>query len=192
MQAFVPKHRKPKFDLHLKIYDVNNLPYISGHSYVKWHLAHPAAAEHGRGSTDRCHIKEHKVTWNYETHVPLKLVIDKNSMLQESHITFEIRHEINGLSKLDTVNLGTLKLNLAEFVEASEHEGEDGVTKRYLLQESKINCTIKVCMFLKQVDGDRNYIAPPMKTAQVFTGISGILLEEAQDGDAKRKSISQH
>ena len=45
-----------------------------------------------------------------------------------------------------------LKINLAEYVDASEAIGEDdeeGVCRRYLMQDSKINSTLKVsCHFI--------------------------------------------
>lgn len=45
--------------------------------------------------------------------------------------------------------LGEVNLNLAEYVDASDGEGEtgEGVCRRYLMQESKINSTLKVCLW---------------------------------------------
>lgn len=51
---------------------------------------------------------------------------------------------------------------------------EDGVIRRYLMTESKINSTLKIGILMVQVDGERNYVAPPLKTAPVFGGITGI------------------
>jgi hypothetical protein len=81
-------------------------------------------------------------------------------MLQESHIRFEVYHEVLSQGdKSDRILLGKLKLNLAEYVWASEQEGEEAVSRRYLLQDSKINCTLKVSLFMKQTEGDRNFVA---------------------------------
>lgn len=52
---------------------------------------------------------------------------------------------------------------------------EDGVTRRYLMQESKINSTLKISILMVQVEGERNYAAPALKTAPVFGGIAGIM-----------------
>lgn len=68
-------------------------------------------------------------------------------MLQESHIRFEIFHEVLSGDKSDRIPLGRLKLNLAEYVWASEQEGEETVNRRYLMQDSKINSTLKVGSF---------------------------------------------
>jgi len=73
-------------------------------------------------------------------------------------------------------------LNLAEYVLESE-DGEEGVTRRYLMQESKINSTLKIGIAMKQVDGEKNFTAPPLKTAPVFGGIAGIMAGEQEMQD---------
>jgi hypothetical protein len=61
-----------------------------------------------------------------------------------------------------------------------------------LLQESKINSTLKIGILMVQVDGDRNYVAPPLKTAPVFGGIAGIMTgEPVEPDDGGRKFASQ-
>ena len=65
-------------------------------------------------------------------------------MLQETEIHFEVLQEYSSGARGERIILGNIKLNLAEFVDASD-KGTDGVTRRYLMQESKINSTLKVC-----------------------------------------------
>ena len=48
--------------------------------------------------------------------------------------------------------------------------------RRYLMQDSKINSTLKIGILMVQVDGERNYVAPPLKTAPMFAGITGIMV----------------
>lgn len=81
--------------------------------------------------------------------------------------------------------MGYVTLNLAEYVEESEigPDGEEGVTRRYLMQESKINSTLKIGIMMKQVDGERNFTAPPLKTAPVFGGIAGIMAGDQAEQD---------
>lgn len=75
----------------------------------------------------------------------MRLVIDKHGMLQESEICFEVYQEyFSGASRGETVALGNVRLNLAEFVVEGGSEEGGGVTRRYLMQESKINSTLKV------------------------------------------------
>ncbi|KAJ4304845.1 hypothetical protein N0V90_000373 [Kalmusia sp. IMI 367209] len=182
----VPKNRRPKFELHLRIIDLNNVPLVSGNSFVKWHLPHSTAAEH-RGRTEKRPIKDHKVSYDYEVKLPVKLVVDKNGMLQESFVEFEVIQEYSGGGKAERITLGNVKLNLAEYVEQSEvnrvEAEEPGVTRRYLMQNSKINSTLKISVFMRQTEGDRNFVAPALKTAQVFSGIAGIV--SGEQGDAE-------
>jgi hypothetical protein len=84
--------------------------------------------------------------------------------------------DYSGGIKGEKITLGFVTLNLAEYVEESESaDGEEGVVRRYLMQESKINSTLKIGISMKQIDGERNFVAPPLKTAPVFGGIAGIM-----------------
>jgi hypothetical protein len=115
------------------------------------------------------------------------MTVDKNGMLQESVIELEVIQEYSGGGRGERITLGSVKLNLAEYVEQSEMNGteteEPGVTRRYLMQNSKINSTLKLCVYLRQTEGDKNFIAPPLKTAQVFSGIAGIVSGEQGDSE---------
>jgi hypothetical protein len=143
---------------------------------VKWHLPHSASAEH-RSRSDTCPIKDHRVTYDYEKIVSVRLTVDKNGMLQESWIHFEVLQEYSVGGRSERISLGNVKLNLAEYVEQSEADGEEGVSRRYLMQDSKINSTLKVRIrilglelgvlterrqiniFMKQTEGDKNFVA---------------------------------
>ncbi|KAK4240122.1 N-terminal C2 in EEIG1 and EHBP1 proteins-domain-containing protein [Achaetomium macrosporum] len=202
---------------------------------VKWHLPHSIHGEH-RGRTQKCPILNHRVEYNYSKVIPVRIAIDRNGNLCECPIEFEVLQEfsaggINGGSGRDEkITLGTVRLNLSEYVEESEgilrdgttaaaikealaspvqksashhrkrssqsnvessprssHDDErpttdavqDGVVRRYLMQDSKINSTLKISILMIQVDGDRNYVAPPPKSAFVFGGIAGLVSGDA-------------
>jgi len=67
-------------------------------------------------------------------------------MLHESWIIFEVLQEYSAGGRGERIVLGTVKLNLSEYVEQSDLlDGEEGVCRRYLMQDSKINSTLKVC-----------------------------------------------
>ncbi|ETS85006.1 hypothetical protein PFICI_03031 [Pestalotiopsis fici W106-1] len=225
----VNKARKPKFDLHLTIYDLNNVPLVSGTSQIKWHLPHSMHGDH-RGRTNKCPIDSinHRVTYDYNKVVPLRITIDRNNQLSECPIEFEVVQEFSASGgRDDRITLGVVRLNLSEYVEESEnfprksvssrsgssleyarrdilgpalqgkrrlstasagtapiaeeqeHEtADEGIVRRYLMQESKINSTLKLGILMVQIDGDRNYVAPPLKTAPMFGGIAGIMAGE--------------
>lgn len=81
--------------------------------------------------------------WDYAKDLPIRLTVDRNGMLQETEIHFEVLQEYSSGARGERIILGNIKLNLAEFVDSGE-EGNEGVTRRYLMQESKINSTLKV------------------------------------------------
>ncbi|KAH6628452.1 N-terminal C2 in EEIG1 and EHBP1 proteins-domain-containing protein [Chaetomium tenue] len=201
---------------------------------IKWHLPHSIHGEH-RGRTQKRPILNHRVDYNYSKIVPVRIGIDRNNSLGECAIEFEVVQEFSagGLASVagrdEKITLGTVRLNLSEYVEESEavlrdgstanaikeslaspvqksshhrkrsslsttvspvtdpsprpsneeerpaSDVQDGVVRRYLMQDSKINSTLKISILMVQVDGERNYVAPPPKSAPVFGGIAGFV-----------------
>ncbi|PQE07117.1 respiratory complex assembly rmp1 protein [Rutstroemia sp. NJR-2017a BVV2] len=218
----VSKARKPKFDLILKLplgafhscstsptnlplplqlIDLNNVPLTTGTSYIKWHLpTSTSTTSDNRGRTPSSPIKDHKVIWDYTHIIPIRLTIDKNNHLTECPVHFEVIQEYNSgvAGKVERVTLGQITLNLAEYVEESEvqSEEEEGVVRRYLLQDSKINSTVKIGIGMRQVEGERNFVAPALRSAPVFGGIAGIMKGdnggEPMEGDAGHLPQTSH
>ncbi|KAN0079774.1 N-terminal C2 in EEIG1 and EHBP1 proteins domain containing protein [Elaphomyces granulatus] len=180
MQAFVPKTRKPRFELTLRIVDLNNVPLVCGTSYIKWHLPSSTSAEH-RGRTDRAVIQDHRALWDYEKVLPVRLTVDRSHMLQECEIHFEIFQEFSSGGRGDRILMGNIKLNLAEYVDKSDDDGS--ITRRYLMQDSKINSTLKIGIMMHLIEGDKNFVTPPLKTAMVFGGITSLMPSEHGDLD---------
>ncbi|QUC20252.1 uncharacterized protein UV8b_04493 [Ustilaginoidea virens] len=215
----VGKGRRPKFELHLKIYDLNNVPLVSGNSFIKWHLTHSMHAEH-RGRTNKHPISNHKVDYGYSKLITgIRISVDKNNSLSECPFELEILQEFGVAEK---ITLGHVKLSLSEFVEESESinrdlgspsrkrssigvnpaggqdkDGqeactvEEGIVRRYLLQDSKINSTLKIGILMIQVDGERNFISPALRTAPVFGGIAGLVAPEAEDDTSPIPNLSK-
>ena len=92
--------------------------------------------------------------WEYSKQLDVRLTVDKNGILSESEIQFEILQEYSPSARAERIVLGHVKLNLAEYCigneqeegdeDAGEEGGGQGVTRRYLMRESKINSTLKV------------------------------------------------
>jgi N-terminal C2 in EEIG1 and EHBP1 proteins len=114
--------------------------------------------------------------------------MDRQNMLQECLIQFEVIQDYNSTARGEKITLGHVSLNLSEYVEVQDQDGEDAITRRYLMQESKINSTLKIGIGMKQLDGERNFIAPALKTAPVFGGITGIMDFEQTEEDMGRAS----
>ena len=123
--------------------------------------------------------------YDYDKTTPVRLVVGKDQMLQETWIHFDVIQEYQSAGRSERIALGSVKLNLAEYVEASRNgqgQGESGmVSRRYLMQDSKINSTLKIEIAMKHIEGDKNYKAPPLRTAPVFGGIAGIMSQEAAE-----------
>ncbi|KAF2152016.1 hypothetical protein K461DRAFT_227020, partial [Myriangium duriaei CBS 260.36] len=185
---------QPKFELYFRLVDLNNVPLVSGTSSIKWHLAASNAAEHS-GKTPKFTIKDHKVVYDYAKTIQLRLVIGKDSVLQDSHLNFDIQQEYQSSGRTERITLGVIKLNLAEYVDTGAADQAEGgnITRRYLMQESKINSTLKIEIAMRHLEGDRNYTCPPLRSAPVFGGIAGIMssdVAEAQEEGANMPSLS--
>lgn len=178
--AFVSKSRRVRFEVTLRIFDLNNVPLVSGTSFVKWHLPASTAAEH-RGRTNKCPIRDHRVQYDYEKTTQVRLTVGKGGMLHEASVHFEVVQEYSAGGRGERIVLGHVKLNLAEYCDTSElqsptsPDADKGITRRYLMQESKINSTLKIGIYMRHIDGTRDYFAPPLRTAPVFGGIAGII-----------------
>lgn len=100
-------------------------------------------------------------------------------MLQELWIHLEIIQEYSSSGKGERITLGNIKLNLAEYVDTNDHnhDSEEGVTRRYLMQDSKINSTLKISLQLKHLEGDRNYYAyvRPLRTSAALLNNNTVL-----------------
>ncbi|KAJ5599851.1 hypothetical protein N7450_000918 [Penicillium hetheringtonii] len=142
MQAFVPKNRRPRFELVLRINDINNVPLGNGVAYVRWRLPSGVSTEH-QGHTEKAPLSDHRAYWNYE-----KVLNRKNV-------------------------LGKIKLNLAEYVDKVEED--EGVVRRYLMFDSKVNSTVRIGIAMRQTEGDRGFTTPHLKSATVFGGIAGVV-----------------
>lgn len=181
--TFVSKSRRVRFELTLRILDLNNVPLVTGTSFIKWHLPSSTAAEH-RGRTQKCAIRDHRVHYDYDKKLPVRLTLGKDGMLQECLIHLEVLQEYSSGGRGERLTLGQVHLNLAEYVDVAldqpgspvrENLEEEGVVRRYLMQESKINSTLKIGIHMRHMEGTREYSAPPLRTAPVFGGIAGII-----------------
>ncbi|EGX51277.1 hypothetical protein AOL_s00054g347 [Orbilia oligospora ATCC 24927] len=169
MHSFVvPKSRRPRFNLKLQVHDLNNVPLVSGLAYVKWHIRDSPLAE-SRGRTSKIPIKEHRVTWRYTKELVIKMTVDRGGMLSPVYLDLEIIQEYSGRER---IILGTLELNLAEYV------GRERESRRYLMQASKINSTVQISTEIKQISGDMSFKVPELRPAQVFSGIAGVVMSE--------------
>lgn len=112
---------------------------------VKWHLGSYSTADHS-GRTPKCQIRDHKVVFDYDKTLPVRLTVDRNGVLHESPISFEVIQEYAASNpKGERITLGHIRLNLSEYVDlGGDLDDGDGIVRRYLMQDSRINSTLKV------------------------------------------------
>lgn len=137
-----------------KIVDINNVPLGNGTAWVKWRLPSSSATEH-QGQTEKSPLTEHRAYWNYEKLLSVRLTIDRTSMLQECELNFEVIQEFHSTPMAEKNVLGKIKLNLAEYVDKVDED--EGVVRRYLMFDSKVNSTVKIGIAMRQMEGDRNF-----------------------------------
>ncbi|KAL9087558.1 MAG: hypothetical protein Q9159_003574 [Coniocarpon cinnabarinum] len=131
------------------------------------------------GKTPKGQIRDHKVVFEYDRQINVKLTVERNGMLQECPLHFEVWQDYaTGSRNGEQIMLGRIKLNLSEFCDADEAGSDEGICRRYLMQDSKINSTLKVGISMRFLEGDRNYIAPELKAAPAFGGIARIMTGE--------------
>jgi hypothetical protein len=173
-------HRFLLTEIFAQIIDLNNVPLVSGTAFVKWRLPSSSTAEH-HGHTDKAIIIDHRAYWNYEKTLQVRLTIDRNQTLHECELVLDIIQEFESGGHGEKNLLGRIRLNLAEYVDKSDDE--EGIVRRYLMQDSKVNSTLRVGIVMRQIDGDRNFTTPPLRSAAVFAGIAGVVSSEQTDHD---------
>ncbi|KAL4881291.1 N-terminal C2 in EEIG1 and EHBP1 proteins-domain-containing protein [Aspergillus karnatakaensis] len=175
--------QKGKSCYHLRVQDIidlNNIPLVSGTAYIKWRLPSANANEH-HGTTDKTLIIDHRASWNYEKTIQLRITIDRDQTLQQCEILFDVIQEFSSGGHNEKNLLGRVKLNLSEYVDKSDEE--EGIVRRYLMQDSKINSTLKIGIAVQQMEGDRNFTTPPLKSAMAFGGITRVVASEQAETD---------
>lgn len=83
------------------------------------------------------------------------MTIERDQTLHECEIQFEVIQEFSSGVHAEKNLLGRVKLNLCEYVDKSDDD--EGIVRRYLMQDSKINSTLKIGISVQQMEGDRNF-----------------------------------
>ncbi|KAL2917499.1 hypothetical protein HK105_202780 [Polyrhizophydium stewartii] len=141
---FVPAARKPRFHVRCTLHELSNLPYVSGTAHARWRLL---ARLPERGQTPRVTVKDHQVVWNTDIDFEVTSIIGKDDgVLQPTELRISIKQETNGARAIE--KLGVVIVDLAEFA------SQGRVTKRVLLQETKLNSVLKITIEMELIKGD--------------------------------------
>eukprot|EP00842_Homolaphlyctis_polyrhiza_P003715 jgi/Hompol1/4344/HPOL_003607-RA len=155
MAMFLPASRKAKFHCRCTIHELDSLPYVSGSYFAKWRLLSGGTA---KGTTNRVTVVNNQVIWNASADFDVTLIIGRDDgVLQPCEMRISIKQEING--GRSTEKIGAIQLDLAEVAD------QVNVSKRMLLQETRLNSVLKITVSMELVKGDASsYTVPAPKS----------------------------
>ncbi|KAJ1674811.1 hypothetical protein EV182_002519 [Spiromyces aspiralis] len=159
---FIPKNRLAIFDVSLGIIDLTNMPLTVGRFYTKYRLQHDSS------TTPKREIRQHSVYWNYWQQHRVEIVVGKDGMLSPCVLTVKIRME----SRTGNATMGVLRLNISQFASLT-----DVFTRRYLLEESKVNSTIKIAVKMALREDCDPFRTPPINRKQFLSEVDEIVPE---------------
>ncbi|KAH8827141.1 hypothetical protein DL96DRAFT_1556280 [Flagelloscypha sp. PMI_526] len=142
-----------------------------------------------RGITPFRPLRDHSVTWEHTLDSIVKMDVDRDSKdLLSSYLKLSVMQEVipGDLDAPQNPKLGELHLNLAEYAGAGPNgDGKNGgatsvnrVTRRYLLEQSKTNATLKLTLEMERISGEMDFIPPPLPKDQIFAGVGALLENE--------------
>ncbi|BGP15859.1 hypothetical protein JCM10213v2_003848 [Rhodosporidiobolus nylandii] len=133
-----------------------------------------------RGSTSFIPLRQHTATFNREitcpVSIPLRSLPSSSSSrgaaaryeLQPSPVRLSLKQEVlagaDEGGKREEVRLGEVVLDLSQFV---GQKNEDVRPRRYLLQDCKSNAVLRVTVRMELIEGEANFVAPPLRSGQV-------------------------
>ncbi len=168
MPSLTPKSKRPRFALTIIIHELANIPQVSGSVSVRWYIKDTTSKQPTRGRTSVSKIHDHRAVWDYTISTKIRLSINRQTKhLNDKFLVLIVYMEFPNKEKS---TLGKVEINLAEYASM-----EDPTANRYLLQESKVNCIINVLIGMELLRGESDFIVPPMRTTQIFRGITGVI-----------------
>ncbi|KAJ2078846.1 hypothetical protein H4R24_004205 [Coemansia sp. RSA 988] len=170
---FVPRTRMATFDVALRIEDLNNVPPLNGLFYTKW------KCQTHSGTSPRVPVVNREVRWSHAIEHPVDIPIGKDGTLAPCELRIAIRQEVYSHVRM---KVGVLTVNLSEYARLS------GSTRRYFLQECKLNCTLKLSISVSQVSGPDSYSVPQLDRSMVLTDLNDIIASESSARNAREPS----
>ncbi|KAI9190048.1 hypothetical protein H9P43_001481 [Blastocladiella emersonii ATCC 22665] len=117
--------------------------------------AAPAAAAWIPPSSHRAPLRDHAVQWNWRYGFDAEMTKDDSGVLLSWPFTLVIKHD-RSEDRAGTERIGVLHLDLAHFA------GTRSMTRKFLLQETKMNSTVKVTIAMTLKSGDPLFKVPEL------------------------------
>jgi hypothetical protein len=119
-------------------------------------------------------------------HIKLNLA----EYVEESEVFLREVNSLSSTRKRTNSSGSPTSANDLKLSDEAIRDAEEGIVRRYLMQDSKVNSTLKISILLIQVDGERSFIAPPLKTAPVFGGIAGFMVPEQTEDEVLGRKLT--
>lgn len=150
------KQKSVTFQVTTTIHDITNVPYVSGLYFIKWKLRNGGSAA---GLTHRVPINQYHIVFETTFQVTATIPIGKDGVLSPCHLYLVVKQQLDE----DTVaeKIGICLINLAECA------GSRTSDRKFLLEDSKINATIKISIDMKQIKGDPVFKVPPRSSGAI-------------------------
>ncbi|KAJ3415010.1 hypothetical protein HDV05_005655 [Chytridiales sp. JEL 0842] len=168
------------FAVQCQLVDLVNLPYVSGYYYTKWKVRGTSF----RGVTARSTVIDHTVSWNASFEFDTTISIGKDNVLLPAELILYVKQEVNGGRSSE--DIGMVTINLAEFA------GSRSTSKRFLLQQARVNSIVKVVINMRLIKGDPMYIVPQGGKNEIsIEGIRNIFATDEQAANRGSNNLSQ-
>ena len=141
---FAAKHRRVQFETQVNIESLTDVPLVHGLLYCKYRLRN--ALNEQKGATAAVNVKDHAVHWNSVFTLKITMVLDKDNSLMPCMLHLNVKKDMVGGKKSESI--GCVDVDLAEYAQSKFS------TRQYLLQQSKMNSTLKITVQMTQIQGD--------------------------------------
>ncbi|PVU91849.1 hypothetical protein BB559_003953 [Furculomyces boomerangus] len=164
------------FNFDIDIHSLDNVTLISSLFYIKWSI------KKNSGRTGLIPVTNHSVQLNVKIKDSIKINISKDNELSEYYLSVHVYHIGNSEKRL---KVGFLNLNLSEYVKMQNS------TRRYILQQCRINATLRISINATQIDGPTDFVVPQLNRQILISEISELVFKnEAKSNTVDSQSIS--
>lgn len=168
--SFLSQTKSSEFKLTLEVIELQHIPLLNAKLKLNWKIKHAISTDdhvNNKGSTNYFALKDFKIKFNTIISSTISIPHHHHDQLIPSPLNLIINQQfINPLeNKSQDTGLGSLILDLSQFI----NHNNTTITRRFLLNNSKTNATLKLAIKLEWIGGEPHYIPPPLGTGQLST-----------------------
>jgi len=177
---FGRKKRRLTFEVGLVVHELSHIPFAAGDVFVKWKLPGSMGRSGSSGLTEAVRIRDdHTARWGKRFpafNVTLS-VDDATNMLDPLILRLSVR--VNTTASMKHTRLGVVLLDLAEYA------GTAKTCRKCLLQESDVNSSLRVTVYMEQKKGD-----PMFRSRAPTRGV--VASDDGDDDDGDGSGTEAH